>query len=203
MNFSESESVTEPGAHWLATKSPRSSCIGLPSTEIISAIMPGFFYMVLGSNSSLHACLIYTLSSELSPQLLSLASLIAEFFIESKKPLTVFWNSLIHWLLLGPKRCQSGVQVAFSLWFFSAWAPEMSEWGSNSFLTLFGFSQLLTVSSLNVALFFPLPLSVAAEIRIQLLSEPPLTEFRFLDMGLSPCPFSLSINPSDGRDPRG
>lgn len=69
--------------------------------------------------------------------------------------------------------------------------------------SLFGFAQLENISSLNVALFFLLPFSVAAEIRIQLLSEPPLTEFRFLDMDLSPCPLSLSVNPSDGRDPGG
>lgn len=127
--------------------------------------------------------MIYILSSELSPQLFSLESLIAEILTESKKPLTFF------------------LKFADSLTF--AGTLEMSEWGSDGSLTLFGFFQLMTISSLNVALFFPLPLSVAAEIRIQLLSEPPLTEFRVLDMDLSPCPFSLSINPSDGKDPRG
>lgn len=86
------------------------------------------------------------------------------------------------WLFPRSRRCQSGTRVAFSM---------------------FGFAHLVTVPSLNVALFFPLSFSAAAEIRIQLLSEPPLTEFRVLDMGLSPCPSSLSINPLDGRDPGG
>lgn len=86
------------------------------------------------------------------------------------------------WLFPRPRRCQSGTQAT---------------------LSMFGFAHLVTVSSLNVALFFPLSFSMAAEIHIQLLSEPPLTEFRVLDMGLSLCPSSLSINPSDGRDPGG
>lgn len=43
---------------------------------------------------------------------------------------------------------------------------------------------------------------MAADIRIQLASENPLTQLRILDMESSPCPVSLSINPSDGRDPR-
>lgn len=66
----------------------------------------------------------------------------------------------------------------------------MSEWNSSGFLSvgLCSSCDLVIVSSLNVALFFPLSFSAAAEIRIQLLSEPPLTEFRVLDMGLSPCP---------------
>lgn len=43
---------------------------------------------------------------------------------------------------------------------------------------------------------------MAADIRIQLASEHPLTQLRTLDMESSPCPVSLSIHPSDGRDPR-
>lgn len=50
--------------------------------------------------------------------------------------------------------------------------------------------------------FLPLlPLSVAADIRIQLASENPLMQLRFLDMEFSLCPLSLSINPSDESDP--
>lgn len=120
--------------------------------------------------------------SELSPQPLSLESLITELLIESEKHFDSFLKS------------------TDSL--TSAWASEMSELNSSGFLTV-GFAQLGNIPSLNVALFFPLSFSVAAEIRIQLLSEAPLTEFRVLDMDLSPCPLSLSINPSDGRGPGG
>lgn len=46
------------------------------------------------------------------------------------------------------------------------------------------------------------PLSVAADIHIQLASENPLKQLRILDMAYSPCPLGLSINPADGSNPR-
>lgn len=147
---------------------------GWPCLCLSSAESPlprlAFLHGFLGSNLGVYACSINTLPSELSFQSLSLESLIAEFLIE------------------GEKRFDSSLRFSDSLAFSSV--SKMSEWNSSGFLSVWLCSScdLVIVSSLNVALFFPLSCSAAAEVRIQLLSEPALTEFRVLDMGLSPCP---------------
>ena len=85
-----------------------------------------------------------------------------------------------------------------------AGAPKMLDWNSRGFTYPLAFLLALKNFLIKVSSFLPLfPLSVAADIHIKLASENPLTQLRFWDMESSPCPSSLSINPSEERTPGG
>lgn len=85
-----------------------------------------------------------------------------------------------------------------------AGGPKMLDWNSRGFTYPLVFLSAPENFLIKVSYFLPLfPLSVAADIHIQLASENPLTQLRFWDMESSPCPLSLSINPSEERNPGG